>query len=64
MHKDVSFLNKALLRKHLDSTPTDSELLIDGSKALFIDRDILETIGDFIQGAADCALFSSPRGFG
>jgi hypothetical protein len=31
--------------------PNDSELLIDGNKAPFIDHDILETIGDFGGGA-------------
>lgn len=53
LHKDVSFLNKALLRKHLANIPKDSELLIDGNKALFIDQDILETIADFLLAAPD-----------
>jgi MFS superfamily sulfate permease-like transporter len=53
LHKDVSFLNKALLRKHLNNVRPDSELIIDGTKALFIDHDILETIEDFILAAQD-----------
>ncbi len=53
LHKDVSFLNKALLRKHLGTIADDSELLIDGNKALFIDQDILETIADFLLAASD-----------
>lgn len=53
LHKDVSFLNKALLRKHLSTIPDDAELIIDGNKALFIDQDILETIADFLLAAPD-----------
>ncbi len=53
LHKDVSFLNKALLRKYLQEVPDDCELLIDGSKAQFIDLDILETVGDFMLAAPD-----------
>ena len=53
LHKDVSFLNKALLRKHLAGIPDDAQLLIDGYKALFIDQDILETIADFRLAAQD-----------
>lgn len=53
LHKDVSFLNKALLRQHLVSIPDGASLLIDGHKALFIDQDILETIADFRLAAAD-----------
>ncbi|WP_347985999.1 SulP family inorganic anion transporter [Methylomonas sp. AM2-LC] len=48
MHKDVSFLNKALLRKYLREISDESELIIDGNKAQFIDHDILETISDFL----------------
>jgi MFS superfamily sulfate permease-like transporter len=53
LHKDVSFLNKALLRQSLNKVPNDSQLIIDGVKAQFIDHDILETIADFISSAAD-----------
>lgn len=53
LHKDVSFLNKALLRKHLSAIPNDCELIIDGQKALFIDHDILETIADFLLAAPE-----------
>lgn len=53
LHKDVSFLNKALLRKHLAGIPDAAQLLIDGHKALFIDQDILETIADFRLAAPD-----------
>jgi MFS superfamily sulfate permease-like transporter len=53
LHKDVSFLNKALLRGYLNSIQAGSHLLIDGSKAQFIDQDILETIQDFLNVAED-----------
>ena len=46
-HKSVNFLNKALLRKYLESVEEGATLIIDGSKAEFIDHDIIETIEDF-----------------
>ena len=49
--KDVSFLNKASLRQKLESIPKGSYVIIDGSRAKFIDNDILETIEDFQQTA-------------
>ena len=52
-HKDASFLNKALLRKYLQEIPDDSEILIDGYKAHFIDHDILETLENFLLAAQD-----------
>ncbi len=63
LHKDVSFLNKALLRKHLSNIPNNSELLIDGHKALFIDQDILETIADFLQAAPERNIAIEIQGF-
>lgn len=63
LHKDVSFLNKALLRKHLSSIPDGSELRIDGNKALFIDQDILETIADFLLAAPDRNIQVEIQGF-
>ena len=53
LQKDVSFLNKALLRTYLDTVAGDSYLIIDGSKAQFIDQDIMETIQDFVNAAKD-----------
>lgn len=63
LHKDVSFLNKALLRKHLSAIPDDAELIIDGTKALFIDQDILETIADFLLAAPDRGISVEIQGF-
>lgn len=49
--KDVSFLNKALLRRVLSEIPDGSYVIIDGSRSTFIDHDILETIDDFRQAS-------------
>ncbi|MBN8576413.1 MAG: SulP family inorganic anion transporter [Cytophagales bacterium] len=46
--KDVSFLHKAALRESLTKIPNDSQVIIDGSQAAFIDADIRETIGDYL----------------
>lgn len=52
-NKDVSFLNKALLRKFILLIKENSTVTIDASKAHFIDHDILETIEDFLASASD-----------
>ncbi|MGZ8245309.1 SulP family inorganic anion transporter [Methylomagnum sp.] len=53
LRKDVSFLNKALLRDMLDRVEPDGDLIIDGTHADFIDQDILETLRDFLKAAPD-----------
>ncbi|MDC9728921.1 MAG: SulP family inorganic anion transporter [Methyloprofundus sp.] len=53
MHKDVSFLNKALLRNMLLEIDENSVLIIDASKAKFIDFDIQEALRDFLKAAPD-----------
>jgi MFS superfamily sulfate permease-like transporter len=63
LHKDVSFLNKAVLRGHLAKIQPNSELVIDGTRALFIDQDILETIADFLAAAADRDINVETQGF-
>ncbi len=52
-NKDVSFLNKALLRKFILHIKANSSVIIDASKAKFIDHDILETVEDFLATAPD-----------
>ncbi len=52
-NKDVSFLNKAPLRKFILRIEENSTVTIDASKAKFIDHDILETIEDFLATAPD-----------
>lgn len=63
LHKDVSFLNKALLRQHLASIPNDTALLVDGHRSLFIDHDIQETIADFLLAAPDRNISVEIQGF-
>jgi MFS superfamily sulfate permease-like transporter len=53
LNKDVSFLNKALLRKFILMVKENSKVTIDAQKAQFIDHDILETIEDFLAAAPD-----------
>ena len=48
-----SFLNKPIIKKHLQSFPNDSFVMIDATRADFIDKDIIEEINDFIDGARD-----------
>lgn len=51
--KDVSFLNKALLRQTFKEIPDGSNVIIDGARSAFIDQDILETINDFRESASN-----------
>ena len=51
--KDVSFLNKALLRQTFKDIPDGSKVIIDGGRSVFIDQDILETINDFRESASN-----------
>ena len=51
LQKDVSFLNKAPLRQALGQIEAGSYVIVDGTRAKFIDRDIIETLEDFIAGA-------------
>lgn len=53
LNKDVSFLNKALLRKFILNIPEQSTVTIVASKATFIDHDIMEMIEDFLASAPD-----------
>ena len=53
LNKDVSFLNKALLRKLILRIPENSSVTVDASKARFIDHDIMETLEDFFAAAPD-----------
>lgn len=51
LRKDVTFLNKPLLRKTLAGLPDNVEVIIDGSRSEFIDLDILGCILDFCLNA-------------
>lgn len=51
LRKDVSFLNKPIIKKHLQSFPDHSFVMVDATRADFIDKDIIEEINDFIETA-------------
>ncbi len=53
LQKDVSFLNRAPLRNLLADIEDDSFVVIDGTRATFIDHDIMETLEDFMKAASD-----------
>lgn len=50
-NKDVTFVNKAELKKQLRKIPDDTKVVINGRKAQLIDHDIYETLGEFAEGA-------------
>jgi MFS superfamily sulfate permease-like transporter len=47
LRKDVSFLNKPIIKNKLETIGEDAYVLIDCSRADFIDKDIVEVIEDF-----------------
>lgn len=49
--KEVSFLNKALMKGILESIPDGTSVLVDATKSDFIDRDIIDMVNDFIINA-------------
>lgn len=51
LRKDVSFLNKPIIKRKLEEVPENSYVLIDAARADFIDRDIIEVIEDFMKHA-------------
>lgn len=51
LRKDVSFLNKAIIKRKLEEVPAGSSVIIDASRADYIDRDVIETIEDFMISA-------------
>ena len=51
LRKDVSFLNKPIIKRRLEEVPEDAYVLIDAGRADFIDRDVVEVIEDFMKHA-------------
>jgi MFS superfamily sulfate permease-like transporter len=47
LNKDASFVNKNELRRKLRELPNESHLVVDGTRALYIDHDIKEIVEDF-----------------
>jgi MFS superfamily sulfate permease-like transporter len=50
-NKDTSFLNKPKIKSLLSSVPQGSELLIDGSRSVFIDTDIIDMIEEYVESS-------------
>ncbi len=46
-NKDMTFVNKSSVKDALRSVPNDASLVIDASRALYLDKDILEVIAEF-----------------
>jgi MFS superfamily sulfate permease-like transporter len=51
LRKDVSFLNKPIVKNKLEEVPENSYVLIDASRADFVDKDIVEVVEDFMLHA-------------
>ena len=51
LRKDVSFLNKPIIKRKLEEVPANSYVLIDAARADFIDKDVIEVIEDFQKHA-------------
>jgi MFS superfamily sulfate permease-like transporter len=56
LNKDATFINKNELRTKLRAIEGGADVLIDGTKALYIDRDILEVVEDFRKMASHQAI--------
>lgn len=51
LRKDVSFLNKPIIKSKLERVPENSSVLIDATRADYIDKDVVEVIEDFMLHA-------------
>ncbi len=51
LRKDVSFLNKAIIKNRLEKVPEDSYIIIDATRADFIDKDVVDVINEFMLHA-------------
>lgn len=48
LRKDVSFLNKPIIKKKLEDVPGNASVLIDATRADYIDKDVIEEINNFL----------------
>jgi MFS superfamily sulfate permease-like transporter len=48
LRKDVSFLNKPIIKHKLEAIPKDAFVIIDATRADFIDKDVIEEINNFL----------------
>lgn len=49
--KDISFLNKPIVKEKLESIPPDAYVLIDITRSDFIDKDIIDVVNEFLHHA-------------
>ena len=63
LHKDVSFLNKAILIRKLAKIPDGAHMIIDVQRSQFIDADIREVLQNFISSAEDRGMSLILEGF-
>ncbi len=62
--QEVSFLNKAAIKRVLKDVPAGCRLIIDASQTAYIDHDVLELIRDFLRtGAKERGVRVSLVGF-
>ncbi|MEM6348182.1 MAG: SulP family inorganic anion transporter, partial [Bacteroidota bacterium] len=61
--EEVSFLNKAAIRNALSKMPDEGKVIIDGSRSVYIDMDVMEEIKDFVLQAQHKGLELELRGF-
>ncbi len=52
LRKDVSFLNKPIIKHQLELLPSNCFVIIDTTRADFIDKDIIEEINNFMLNAS------------
>lgn len=51
LSENVSFLNKANLKKTFDQLPKNAEVIIDATRSTYLDYDVFEVISDFQKEA-------------
>jgi MFS superfamily sulfate permease-like transporter len=61
--KDVTFVQKIALKRELARLPNDTDIIIDGGGAMFIDHDIFEMLEDFRRSARDRNINLELRNF-
>jgi MFS superfamily sulfate permease-like transporter len=52
LQKDVSFLNKPIIKNKLEQVSENGYVLVDTSRADFVDKDVVEVIEDFMKHAS------------
>ena len=57
--QEVSFLNKAAIQYTLTHLPRESDVIIDGTDSLYIDKDVLEIIQNYKHNAYTKAIIVS-----